>query len=72
MEMKFGLALPYNKIRSVARWARLAEEAGWDGCFFGDAIWCEENVVRLAPCVSFPRKRESIGRPDCGCPPARA
>jgi hypothetical protein len=48
MGMKFGLALPYNKIRSVARWARLAEEAGWDGCFLGDAIWCEDPMIALA------------------------
>jgi len=48
MSMKFGLALPYNEVRSVARWARLAEEAGWDGCFLGDAIWCEDPMIGLA------------------------
>ena len=48
MGMKFGLALPYNQVRSVPRWARLAEEAGWDGCFLGDAIWCEDPMIALA------------------------
>lgn len=48
MSMKFGLALPYNEVRSVARWAHLAEEAGWDGCFLGDAIWCEDPMIALA------------------------
>ncbi|MBK8900984.1 MAG: LLM class flavin-dependent oxidoreductase [Anaerolineaceae bacterium] len=48
MAMKFGLALPYNQIRSVAGWAHQAEAAGWDGCFLGDAIWCEDPMIALA------------------------
>lgn len=48
MTMKFGLALPYNEVRIVARLAQLAEEAGWDGCFLGDAIWCEDPMIALA------------------------
>ncbi len=48
MTMKFGLALPYNKVRSVAGWAQQAEAAGWDGCFLGDAIWCEDPMIALA------------------------
>ncbi len=48
MSMKFGLALPYNQIRMVAKWAKLAEETGWDGLFLGDAIWCEDPVIALA------------------------
>jgi hypothetical protein len=48
MTMKFGLALPYNEVRIVARLAQLAEEAGWDRCFLGDAIWCEDPMIALA------------------------
>lgn len=46
--MRFGLALPYNQTRNVPAWARLAEEAGWDGVFLGDAIWTEDPIVALA------------------------
>ena len=46
--MKIGLALPYTGARNVARWAKLAEDAGWDGCFLGDAIWCEDPMISLA------------------------
>lgn len=46
--MKFGLALPYNATQSYARWAALAEQVGWDGCFLGDAIWCEDPMIGLA------------------------
>ncbi len=46
--MKFGLALPYNSTRMVPEAARLAEETGWDGCFLGDAIWCEDPMIALA------------------------
>jgi Luciferase-like monooxygenase len=46
--LKFGLALPYTNARTVARLASLAEEAGWDGCFLGDAIWCEDPMISLA------------------------
>jgi hypothetical protein len=46
--MKFGLALPYTDGRTVARLARQAEEAGWDGIFVGDAIWCLDPIVSLA------------------------
>jgi len=46
--MKFGLALPYNEARLVAELAQLAEEAGWDGCFLGDYIWCEDPMIALA------------------------
>ncbi len=48
MEIKFGLALPYNETRVVAQLSQLAEEAGWDGCFLGDAIWCEDPMIALA------------------------
>ena len=46
--MKFGLALPYNNTRLVAKLAQLAEETGWDGLFLGDAIWCEDPMIALA------------------------
>lgn len=46
--LKFGLALPYGGARMVAQLAQLAEQAGWDGCFLGDAIWCEDPMVALA------------------------
>ena len=46
--LKFGLALPYISAREVADLAHLAEQAGWDGCFLGDAIWCEDPMIALA------------------------
>jgi hypothetical protein len=46
--LKFGLALPYTNARTVATYASLAEQAGWDGCFLGDAIWCEDPMISLA------------------------
>jgi alkanesulfonate monooxygenase SsuD/methylene tetrahydromethanopterin reductase-like flavin-dependent oxidoreductase (luciferase family) len=46
--MKIGLALPYSGARAAARWAKMAEDAGWDGCFVGDAIWCEDPMISLA------------------------
>ena len=46
--MKYGLALPYNETRLVPEAAHLAEEACWDGCFLGDAIWCEDPMIALA------------------------
>jgi alkanesulfonate monooxygenase SsuD/methylene tetrahydromethanopterin reductase-like flavin-dependent oxidoreductase (luciferase family) len=46
--MKYGLALPYTTPRTVARLSQLAEESGWDGCFLGDAIWCEDPMIGLA------------------------
>jgi hypothetical protein len=46
--LKFGLVLPYGTARVVARLSQLAEQAGWDGCFLGDAIWCEDPMIALA------------------------
>lgn len=46
--IKFGLALPYVSARKVAQLSTLAEESGWDGCFLGDAIWCEDPMIGLA------------------------
>ena len=45
--MKFGVALPYGSARTAADLAQLAETAGWDGCFLGDAIWCEDPLIAL-------------------------
>ncbi|NBD36490.1 MAG: LLM class flavin-dependent oxidoreductase [Chloroflexi bacterium] len=45
--MKFGVALPYGSARTAADLAQLAETAGWDGCFLGDAIWCEDPMIAL-------------------------
>lgn len=46
--MKYGLALPYTTPRITAKLSQLAEESGWDGCFVGDAIWCEDPLICLA------------------------
>jgi hypothetical protein len=46
--LKFGVALPYLGASSIARLAREAEEAGWDGVYVGDAIWCEDPMIGLA------------------------
>jgi hypothetical protein len=45
--MKYGLAF-YGDGRTTARYAQLAEEAGWDGAFIGDAIWCVDPMVALS------------------------
>jgi hypothetical protein len=45
--MKFGLALTLSDARKTANIAHLAEEAGWDGFFVGDAIWCVDPIVAL-------------------------
>lgn len=46
--MQFGVALPYGSARSTAKLCQVAEEAGWHGCFMGDAIWCEDPMIALA------------------------
>jgi len=46
--MRVGVALPYTSARNIADLCRLAEEMGWDGCFVGDAIWCEDPMIGLA------------------------
>jgi len=48
VDMKFGLAFPYNEVSSAAAWANAAEQAGWDGVFMGDAIWCQDPMLTLA------------------------
>jgi hypothetical protein len=54
--MKYGLALPYTTPRTVARLSQLAEESGWDGCFLGDAIWCEDPMIGLAAAAMITRR----------------
>jgi len=46
--MKLGVVLPYGSARSTARLCQVAEAGGWDGCFIGDAIWCEDPMIALA------------------------
>lgn len=46
--MKAGVALPYLGARGIARLAGAAEQAGWDGVYVGDAIWCEDPMIGLA------------------------
>jgi hypothetical protein len=54
--LKFGLALPYVSAREVAELCQLAEERGWDGCFLGDAIWCEDPMIGLAAAAMTTRR----------------
>ncbi len=56
MSMKFGIALPYNNARSVAKLSQSAEETGWGGCFLGDAIWCEDPMIALAAAAMTTRR----------------
>jgi alkanesulfonate monooxygenase SsuD/methylene tetrahydromethanopterin reductase-like flavin-dependent oxidoreductase (luciferase family) len=53
--IKFGVALPYVSPRAVADLAQQAETAGWDGCFLGDAIWCEDPMIGLAAAAMVTR-----------------
>jgi hypothetical protein len=48
MSIKFGLVLPGNEARTVAKLSQMAEESGWDGVFLGDYIWCEDPMIALA------------------------
>lgn len=55
-DLKFGVALPYTNARAVAEMASLAEENGWDGCYLGDAIWCEDPMISLAAAAMSTRR----------------
>jgi alkanesulfonate monooxygenase SsuD/methylene tetrahydromethanopterin reductase-like flavin-dependent oxidoreductase (luciferase family) len=46
--LKVGLALPYGGASTGARLVKEAEQAGWEGVFVGDAIWCEDPMIVLA------------------------
>jgi hypothetical protein len=54
--LNFGLALPYAGARAVAELCQLAEEMGWNGCFLGDAIWCEDPMIGLAAAAMTTRR----------------
>lgn len=54
--LKFGVALPYGNARVAARLASPAEEAGWDGCFPGDAIWCKDPMIALVVAAMTTRR----------------
>lgn len=54
--LKFGLALPYGTPRAAAQLSQLAEASGWDGCFLGDAIWCEDPMIALAAAAMTTRR----------------
>src|SRR5512134_1692117 len=58
--LKCGLALPYASAREVAQLCQLAEETGWDGCFMGDAIWCQDPMIALAA-AAMTTKRIRLG-----------
>ena len=58
--LKFGLALPYAGAREVAELCQLAEEMGWEGCFLGDAIWCQDPMIGLAA-AAMTTKRIRLG-----------
>jgi hypothetical protein len=58
--MKYGAALPYGSARSTANLAQLAEQAGWDGVYLGDAIWCEDPMICLTA-VAMVTSRIRIG-----------
>jgi hypothetical protein len=45
--MNFGVVLPYPTARRGAEMAKMAEEAGWDGVFVGDAIWTSDPMILL-------------------------
>jgi hypothetical protein len=55
-EMKIGLALPYIGAREVSELAHQAEEAGWDGCFLGDAIWTQDPMIALTAAAMTTRR----------------
>jgi alkanesulfonate monooxygenase SsuD/methylene tetrahydromethanopterin reductase-like flavin-dependent oxidoreductase (luciferase family) len=46
--LKYGIVIPFTHPRTAARLAQIAEEAGWDGIFVGDAIWTTDPLINLA------------------------
>jgi alkanesulfonate monooxygenase SsuD/methylene tetrahydromethanopterin reductase-like flavin-dependent oxidoreductase (luciferase family) len=55
-KVRFGVALPYSSARTIMHLTQLAEQAGWDGCFLGDAIWCEDPMISLAAAATVTEK----------------
>ncbi len=47
-ELKYGITLPYGPARETAELACAAEQAGWDGVFVGDAVWCHDPLIQLS------------------------
>jgi alkanesulfonate monooxygenase SsuD/methylene tetrahydromethanopterin reductase-like flavin-dependent oxidoreductase (luciferase family) len=45
--MKFGFTIPYSISLHITEIAQIAETAGWDGLFLGDAIWCADPMILL-------------------------
>jgi Luciferase-like monooxygenase len=45
--MKFGVAF-YANAQSISNLAQIAEDAGWDGLFLGDAIWTQDPMILLS------------------------
>lgn len=54
--LKFGITLPYGPARETAELARAAEEAGWDGVFVGDAVWCHDPLIQLTAAAMATRR----------------
>jgi hypothetical protein len=54
--MKYAATLPYGSARQAAELAQIAEEAGWDGIFVGDAIWIEDPMICLAAAAMLTRR----------------
>jgi len=45
--MRFGAVLPFGDAADVARYAALAERAGWDGVFVAEGVWGVDAWVSL-------------------------
>ncbi|MGC9522221.1 MAG: LLM class flavin-dependent oxidoreductase [Anaerolineae bacterium] len=56
MTIRFGLVLPTSTARTVAELSQLAEVSGWDGCFVGDAVWCEDPMIALTAAAMVTRR----------------
>ncbi len=52
----YGIALPYVSAPVVVSLAHQAEEAGWDGIFLGDAIYCYDPMISLAAAAMVTRR----------------
>lgn len=54
--LKLGVYVPYSDARNAANLALRAEEAGWDGFFVGDAVWCVDPIVALTASAMLTRR----------------
>ncbi len=48
MSLKYGFVLPRGDARRAADWARMAEDAGWDGFFVSEPVWGVDAWISLA------------------------